>query len=356
MPGRAQQKGSYPHAVDFLAAVEHLTLKEVNTASLPRRAREVSEAIARLYPILPLYITGTIVMEQLQHVMMEQVRRGGPTHAHGTLDVENMMTFFKQLCTSRKNLAEGMARQYAPSEMAFHWNLSEGDLEPPDIMREDFVCHADSGKRLPPGSPTEQPLDSVIGLLVDSDEVPDELRRLLREFCAQTKYAKLEDYRPTCGPVPSATRQQTIREQRLVAQCQRLTSHKWCDVRGVRFATKKHCADLKTDNSCFSVPFVVDGRQQVFFGRIRSLLSVKVGKVKHFAAMVEWWEEKRMLYDYLPIVTKMAKGSSWNRETPAVRLSQLYAQNVAFWPAWNGASSREHIAIWRNSSHRVHHK
>jgi hypothetical protein len=117
--------------IDFLAACEHLTMKEFATDSLPRRAEEMSEAIAALYPILPLYITGTIVMEQVQHAVAHQMRWGGPTQAHGTLDVENMMQFFKQLCTAKKNLAEGMARQYAPSEMAFYWSLSAGDLDPP---------------------------------------------------------------------------------------------------------------------------------------------------------------------------------------------------------------------------------
>jgi hypothetical protein len=129
-------------------------------------------------------------------------------------------------------------------------------------------------------------------------------------------------------------------------------------VRGVRFATKGHCRDLKTDNSCFSVPFVVDGVQQTFYGRITSLLSVRVGKVRYFAAMVDWWEEKRMLYDYLPVVIKMKRGSSWNRESPALWLSQLYAQNIAFWPAGNSAHTNkgEYIAIWRNSDNRLHHK
>jgi hypothetical protein len=175
-------------------------MKEVATDSLQRRAEEISEAIAALYPILPLYITGTIVMEQVQHAVPQQVRWGGPTQAHGTLDVENMMQFFKQLCTSKKNLAEGMARQYSPSEMAFYWSLTAEDLEPPDIMKEKFVCAADAGRRLPSSlDPRAQPLDSIIGLLVDTATVPVELRSLLRGFSDQapdaTQVSKLEwDY------------------------------------------------------------------------------------------------------------------------------------------------------------------
>jgi hypothetical protein len=225
-------------------------------------------------------------------------------------------------------------------------------------MKEAFVCVADEGRRLPSPDPLAQPLDAIIGLLLDTDTVPARLRSLLRGFSGQRRWAKLEEYRPACGPVAGATRAQTHAERVLVKQCSALTSHEWCDVRGVRFATKKHCAELKTDNSGFSVPFVVEGEQRVFFGQIRSLLSVRLGKVRHYAAIVEWWEEKRMLYDYLPVVTKMKRGSSWNRETPAIWLSQLYAQNIAFWPAGNTAntSKGEHIAIWRNSDNRLHHK
>jgi hypothetical protein len=95
-----------------------------------------------------------------------QVRLGGPLHAHGTLDIEGMMVFFKVLCGSRTNQEAGLARQYPQTEEAFYWSLTADDLEIPANLSPEYTCTASSGQTTLDDARLG-PLEGLLGLLLE---------------------------------------------------------------------------------------------------------------------------------------------------------------------------------------------
>jgi hypothetical protein len=184
----------------YLHALENLTLKAVRREEVASRQAELTEAIAGLYPVLPCYVVGTIVNEQIQHWDKQvncysyellltrisqlsptnppvQTLEGGPPHASGTLDTENMMPFFRSLCSGKKRQEASMAGLYAGSEQAYYWGLDGRDLRTPANQRAEYTRELPRGRPLT-GDPEKSPLASILGLLVDepNSTCPDIVR------------------------------------------------------------------------------------------------------------------------------------------------------------------------------------
>lgn len=69
-----------------------------------------------------MHFSGTITKRQLHYVALT-MRLGGPISAVSMLDAEQYMVTLKSWSTSRKNVAEGMARRYALAEQV-SYNVS----------------------------------------------------------------------------------------------------------------------------------------------------------------------------------------------------------------------------------------
>jgi hypothetical protein len=360
----------------LLFAMEHVTRKSVRKVEVYQLQQNIIDAIAGLMPVMPVHIMSTIVVEQLQHWSL-QVLLGGPMHAHGTLDVESMMVFFKTLGNSRKNLAEGIARAYELSERAYLWQLEEADLEPSACQKSEFTIELPARKmaKLVEGDSREQPLSGVLGLLVaDKQCLPlvGEYYSHVRDIIEANKTSKnrkgyqradipvLQAYRPLDGVGGGGRREQTNDEVEHVAKLLRLSYYKSCVVRGTKFTTRAEANKRTTDNSGVCIAEAAnEGATSDKFGTIRDIVGVRQldGKVR-FAIHVNWHKTVGSVFGgAMEVVTRGVPSSDENRLYSCVWLEDVHAMNIAFWPLdLRKPRNSKLVVIYRLADYRTHHK
>jgi hypothetical protein len=346
-------------------AIEHMTLKNTKKADLAARQEELNGAIAALYPLLPVHVIGTMVLEQVMH-WREQVDLAGMTHAHGTLDVEGYMVFFKTLCQSRKNVPAGIAKLVHISECAYLWGLEalcqkEEDEGSPAQGTE--VVTASRGKRTKTASPESSSYaDGLLGLVTKGDEVQrthlllhqyfDAFRAWLRVRGNKKKdFPALKGFRPPGAD--GRPRDQTADEGVLANAATRITLHRSVVVRGVTFCTRRRAEAMSTDNSAVSAPWTdARGQPSTIYGRIQHIMSVRLpGEIRRVALHVNWFSHTADLLEVIPILK--ANSATLNKLYPVLWASDVYAQNIAIWPRdLRRPGGEEFLCVWRESEAR----